>query len=413
MELTNAMLSPLSAGKTTQIHRIKKMSKFRTSIESDIKKLFEKTINSHKTQDTAQIKLTIDCRERDQDILQILDFAESNNSKSFQLEQKQLEIGDFIISLNDTPLFVIERKRFDDLCSSVKDGRLKKQTANMINFWNNNQHSVGCHRSIFIFEKMSKIDSQNITFNDYEKGFDYSLGRQTLISCIINRLVDSGMTTLISESAEWTALYLLTMVSCVSKSIDKWTAETHETSVNKQMKELTSDTTQQSHIANFIAESKNEKETNKDQAIEKHHENLKTNDNHQSSLREMISHNEENQTESNSDDQAFFNKMITNGPEILHNIKKISKNLSMNDNEKFFVQQLLLVDRLGLEFAFEIQRIYINIQNFVQTIQADLDSRSLKQVHADLANIQNTKNNRKMGPKLASKLLLLFFNLAF
>lgn len=47
------------------------------------------------------------------------------------VHEAQLKVGDFLILLNGKLVIAIERKKTDDLCGSIKDARLKKQTGNM------------------------------------------------------------------------------------------------------------------------------------------------------------------------------------------------------------------------------------------------------------------------------------------
>ena len=50
------------------------------------------------------------------------------------IEIKNLELGDIIIKYNSEIIVIIERKRLDDLASSIKSGRYKQQkTAFIIN----------------------------------------------------------------------------------------------------------------------------------------------------------------------------------------------------------------------------------------------------------------------------------------
>jgi ERCC4-type nuclease len=73
------------------------------------------------------MKLLIDVREPKKiiDHLGIL-----NADKKYEIEVKQLEIGDYIIydEKNDKTLVIIERKSLADLESSIKDGRYKEQS---------------------------------------------------------------------------------------------------------------------------------------------------------------------------------------------------------------------------------------------------------------------------------------------
>ena len=73
------------------------------------------------------MKLLIDVREPKKIIQQL---GILNADKKYEIEVKQLEIGDFVIydEKNDKPLVIIERKSLADLESSIKDGRYKEQS---------------------------------------------------------------------------------------------------------------------------------------------------------------------------------------------------------------------------------------------------------------------------------------------
>jgi ERCC4-type nuclease len=73
------------------------------------------------------MKLLIDVREPKKIIDQL---GILNADKKYEIEVKQLEIGDYIIydEKNDKTLVIIERKSLADLESSIKDGRYKEQS---------------------------------------------------------------------------------------------------------------------------------------------------------------------------------------------------------------------------------------------------------------------------------------------
>jgi ERCC4-type nuclease len=73
------------------------------------------------------MKLLIDVREPKKIIDQL---GILNADKKYEIEVKQLEIGDYIIydEINDKTLVIIERKSLADLESSIKDGRYKEQS---------------------------------------------------------------------------------------------------------------------------------------------------------------------------------------------------------------------------------------------------------------------------------------------
>ena len=78
------------------------------------------------------IKIVIDSRE-----LKIKNlFSENsdslNNDFNLVIENKSLDVGDFIFKYNDDVILVIERKTISDLYSSIQDGRYREQKFRMM-----------------------------------------------------------------------------------------------------------------------------------------------------------------------------------------------------------------------------------------------------------------------------------------
>lgn len=71
------------------------------------------------------IKLEIDIREKK--------LIESLQVKSISFVSTKLEIGDIVVSINENPLIVIERKTTSDLDCSIKDGRYNEQKFRLSN----------------------------------------------------------------------------------------------------------------------------------------------------------------------------------------------------------------------------------------------------------------------------------------
>ena len=82
---------------------------------SGLDKIIEK-INSIKC--IHNIEMLVDTRE-----LKLLDYIKN---VSF-VKIKQLDIGDIHYLINDKVVFIIERKTFEDLSNSIKDGRFREQ----------------------------------------------------------------------------------------------------------------------------------------------------------------------------------------------------------------------------------------------------------------------------------------------
>jgi crossover junction endonuclease MUS81 len=54
-------------------------------------------------------------------------YKDKDKDKFKNITYKNLDLGDIIITLNDIPLIIIERKTIPDLLASIKDGRYKEQ----------------------------------------------------------------------------------------------------------------------------------------------------------------------------------------------------------------------------------------------------------------------------------------------
>lgn len=76
------------------------------------------------------MNIIIDNRERD--LIKIL------NNNNIDIILKNLEIGDIIYKLDEEIIYIIERKTFNDLGASIKDGRYKEQKTRLLSNSNNN-----------------------------------------------------------------------------------------------------------------------------------------------------------------------------------------------------------------------------------------------------------------------------------
>ena len=91
--------------------------------------------------------LYIDCRETE--IIKHLE------KKEITFKKEQLEIGDIIFYKNDKILLLIERKTIEDLASSIKDGRFRKQYLNIIN-------NIDSNRCCYLIEGNILVNRQSI-----------------------------------------------------------------------------------------------------------------------------------------------------------------------------------------------------------------------------------------------------------
>lgn len=116
--------------------------------------------------------LYIDNREPDT-IIEQLNFL--NNSLNITIIKKNLDIGDYLIydEINKKPVILIERKSYNDLLSSIKDGRYNEQSYRLNNYELNN------HNIFYLIEgniNAQLKQSQKILYSaifslNYYKGF--------------------------------------------------------------------------------------------------------------------------------------------------------------------------------------------------------------------------------------------------
>ena len=116
--------------------------------------------------------LYIDNREPDT-IIEQLNFL--NNSLNITITKKNLDIGDYLIydEINQKPVILIERKSYNDLLSSIKDGRYNEQSYRLNNYELNN------HNIFYLIEgniNTQLKQSQKILYSaifslNYYKGF--------------------------------------------------------------------------------------------------------------------------------------------------------------------------------------------------------------------------------------------------
>ena len=80
---------------------------------------------------TAKITITLDYRERDlhAKMLELLTQNQTLANKIQLPSPVNLDVGDIIIAMPDYGSYLIERKRIDDMSSSIKDGRYAEQKA--------------------------------------------------------------------------------------------------------------------------------------------------------------------------------------------------------------------------------------------------------------------------------------------
>ena len=128
-------------------------------------------------------KLKIDCREHD--LISIIK-EKCKDVDFIEIETGALEIGDVVFTLNETEVFIIERKKASDLAASIKDGRYKEQAYRL------NGNPLHNHNIMFIIEGNLNV---------------YLMDKTTLMSSIFSLNHYQGFsvwkTTNVAESADF------------------------------------------------------------------------------------------------------------------------------------------------------------------------------------------------------------------
>ena len=100
----------------------------------------------------AKITIKVDYRERDFTSL-LQQRLCSGSSKDIKLEPPaNLDIGDIIVSVAGYGEFIIERKRIDDMASSIKDGRYAEQKARCLSYIAGGGDAGICRVLIYLVE---------------------------------------------------------------------------------------------------------------------------------------------------------------------------------------------------------------------------------------------------------------------
>lgn len=158
-----------------EMKKLSSLSEFDLSLESFLshKDLVEKNVRDSKT--GVMPTVIVDFRESSSPVVREL------RSLGVNLQLKDLEIGDYIVGK-----FVIERKTFEDLASSLLDGRLFEQLKEVV--------SSGLN-SILVLE-------------GDERSFTRRLSKEVLDGTLISVVADFRIPILISDSPRSTARYI-------------------------------------------------------------------------------------------------------------------------------------------------------------------------------------------------------------
>lgn len=158
----------------------------------------------------------------DYDMIQIiLDTRESELQKilaSDDITTEQLDIGDIVFRRGSTNLLIVERKKLSDLVSSLSDGRYKEQKTRLIEYSQKNNFPI-----LYIFEGLNLPAFYKYLERLPEgiRSADYG----TLLSCLIHTAVRDRIFTMVTESTEQTADFLLRIRRCMDKYPAEFTGE--------------------------------------------------------------------------------------------------------------------------------------------------------------------------------------------
>jgi len=150
------------------------------------------------------MRIIIDKRERDlyQKCNEYLESYE--NKQNITLIEENLDIGDILIQTDDEKtLLIIERKSFQDLLASIKDGRYEEQSHRLIHTSQTHPHSI-----VYLLEGMfSQLSNQK------DKKIIYS--SITSLNCFKGFSI--MRTSTIQETREW----LILLTEKINRELEK------------------------------------------------------------------------------------------------------------------------------------------------------------------------------------------------
>lgn len=139
------------------------------------------------------MKIIVDCREESLHKLLVQNLANITNITNITCIKEQLVLGDVIFKDDDdNEIVLFERKTYNDLNASLKDGRYNEQSLRL------NSYHLSNHRIVYLLEETSK---------KYIKGTQMT--DNLLHSCIFSLAFYKGFTVLQTKSIIHTALMLI------------------------------------------------------------------------------------------------------------------------------------------------------------------------------------------------------------
>lgn len=159
------------------------------------------------------MKVIVD--ERETALYELCINHENYAKDNFVLEKRVLQLGDILFTSDDESVtyLCIERKSFQDLLASIKDGRYTEQSYRLSNCYPNP------HNVVYLLEGMLS------TVKD----------KKTVISCIASLNYFKGFSVHRTVSMAETALYVLCMADKMSREFKKGNSPTQQQASTQQV----------------------------------------------------------------------------------------------------------------------------------------------------------------------------------
>jgi ERCC4-type nuclease len=147
---------------------------------------------------TAKITITLDYRERDlhAKMLELLAQNQTIVNKIQLSSPVNLDVGDIIIAMADYGSYLIERKRIDDMSSSIKDGRYAEQKARCQSYIVQQQATAGSGPCNLIYLLEGTMDI-------CRSSADYTLVQGSWISLALRDKVPVIRVLTMEEGCKW------------------------------------------------------------------------------------------------------------------------------------------------------------------------------------------------------------------
>jgi ERCC4-type nuclease len=130
-----------------------------------------------------------------------------NNLDMINVSYENLQLGDFVFKIDDSPILFIERKTINDLASSIKDNRFLNQKNALLT-------NVDRKMIYYIIEgeinfKESPLMNSGISMN-------------SLQSCILNTMIRDDIKVIITKNIDETVFLLQAIANRLVKNPDKY-----------------------------------------------------------------------------------------------------------------------------------------------------------------------------------------------